>query len=275
MTDNYVDSEGSLKSFTAANRVAWDDTASEHEKSRFEMLQCNFSDPEYLYLGDLEKSIFAQLQLADKSVVQLACNNGREAISIKRLGAKRSVGFDISRKFIEQGHALSEAAKVDCELIASDIYEIPDTYNGQFDLVFISVGALMLMPDLTVFMAVAKRLLTSEGKIFIYERHPMLDMFDWQDKNDPPAIVSSYFDTEPVKHEEFCNYWTKETYKCSPMYTFHHKLSDVFNALLNNGFTIEHFEEYEHDVSEMYITFEQLKLKPALCYTLIGSVVSG
>lgn len=262
----------SILEFTSANRVAWNESATEHRNARFTMLCEKFAAPDYLYLGDLEVALFRQLEVQGKSVVQLACNNGRETISIKRLGASRAVGFDISQAFIEQGHELAAIAGIECELVASDVYEIPQSYNDQFDIAFISVGALMLMPDLKPFMAVARRLLKTGGKIFLYERHPMLDMFDWNDKNDPPAITSSYFRTEPHKFEEVCNYWTKETYKCAPMYTFHHKLSDVFNALIKNDFIMEHFEEYEHDVSEMYIAFEKFRLKPALCYTLIAGV---
>ncbi len=261
-----------ISKFTSANRIAWNESAPEHRESRFRLLAEHFADPDYLYLGELEQSLLAQLGVKGKAVAQLACNNGRETLSIKRLGAARAVGFDISGEFIAQGIELARIAGVECELVESDVYEIPDVYDNQFDLVFVSVGALMLMPDLGPFMAVAARLLRDNGKIFIYERHPMVDMFDWQDKNDPPTIVKSYFDDEPTRHEEVCNYWTKETYKCAPMYTFHHKLSDVFNGLLDNGFNIEHFKEYEHDFSEMYVSYESLRLKPALCYTLIAAL---
>jgi SAM-dependent methyltransferase len=261
-----------LLEFTASNRVAWNESANEHRNARFPMLCEKFRNPDYLYLGDLEVAFFNQLNVKGMSVAQLACNNGRETLSIKRLGAARAVGFDISQAFIDQGHELAAIANVKCELVASDVYEIPHSYDKQFDLVFVSVGALMLMPDLKPFMGVAKRLLKKGGKIFLYERHPMLDMFDWDDKNDPPIMTSSYFETEPHVFEEVCNYWTKETYKCSPMYTFHHKLSDVFKALIGNDFNIEHFDEYEHDVSEMYVAFEKLRIKPALCYTLVATL---
>ena len=270
--ENAMSHEKQLRDFTSANRVAWNESESEHREARFAMLCEKFADPEYLYLSDLGIAMFRQLNIAGKSVVQLACNNGRETISLRRLGAARAVGFDISRAFIEQGHELAAIAGVECELVDSDVYDIPFSYDGQFDIAFVSVGALMLMPDLKPFMAVARRLLAEGGRIFLYERHPMLDMFDWNDPDDPPKLTSSYFDTAPRKHEEFCNYWTKSTYTCAPMYTFHHKLSDVVSALLGNGFVIEHFEEYAHDVSEMYIRFESLNIKPPLCYTLVAAI---
>jgi len=257
--------------YTAANRQAWNETEKKHRLSQYEELLQKFSKPGYSYLGELETKIFEQLGLQGKSVVQLACNNGRETLSIKNLGAARCTGFDISDKFIAQGHEFAKAGNItDCELVASDVYQIPESYNNQYDIAFVSVGALMLMPDLQQFFSIVKRLLNTTGQVFIYERHPLLDMFSWDDKNDPPALVNSYFDTEPKRFQQSLDYWTKETFECSPMYLFHHKLSDVFSGLLSNNFEIQSFEEYEHDISEMYVAFEKCKIKPPLCYTLIA-----
>ena len=49
-----------------------------------------------------------------KDVVQLCCNNGRELISIQRMGANRCVGVDISAAFIAQAEQLNDAAGADC-----------------------------------------------------------------------------------------------------------------------------------------------------------------
>jgi SAM-dependent methyltransferase len=262
-------SQETLK-FTDANKIAWEQTAAEHEKSQFDRLCQKFAQGNYNYLGEIETQAFQNLGLQGKSVVQLACNNGRELISIKNLGAERVVGFDISEPFIQQGHKLAELAKVDAELIASDVYQIPSSYYQQFDIAFISVGALMLMPNLQELMALIGKLLRQDAHIFIYERHPMLDMFHWSDQNDPPVIIDSYFRETERRVDKVCNYWTKEEYSCSPMYLFHHKLSDIFQALLQNGFEILDFQEYEHDISEVFVAFEKLTLKPALSYSLLA-----
>lgn len=262
-----------IKKYTDANQIAWDASANQHRDATFEDLKSAFHSPDFLYLGELEKEIFSQLDLKGKSLIQLACNNGRETISVGRLGAARAVGFDISAEFIDQGHELIDiAAAKNVELYASDVYEIPSKFNGQFDIAFVSVGALMLMPDLNVFFAKAAELLKGRGQIFLYERHPLVDIFAWQDEQDPPQIQKSYFDQEPIKHTEVCNYWTKETYACDPMYTFHHTLGDVFSGLINCGFKISHYEEYQHDVSEMYVSFEKKQFKLPLCYTLIADL---
>lgn len=256
--------------YTDANKIAWEQTADEHASSQFQMLCQKFSQPGFNYLGDIETRAFQEIGLAGKSVVQLACNNARELLSIKNLGAEKVVGFDISKPFIEQGKHLAAIANIEAELIACDVYQIPKTYHQQFDIAFISVGALMLMPDVSELMKLISQLLKNNASLFIYERHPMLDMFNWSDKSDPPTIVNSYFKNDPRCIDKICNYWTKEEYDCAPMYLFHHKLSDIFQALLKNNFTVKDFEEYDHDISEMYASFGKLKLKPALSYSLLA-----
>ena len=39
---------------------------------------------------------------------------------------------------------------------------------------------------------------------------------------------------------------------------------------MENGFVLEHFREYEHDISEMFAHFAEMKLKPPLCYSLVA-----
>jgi SAM-dependent methyltransferase len=204
--------------------------------------------------------------------VQLACNNGREILSIRNLGAGRCAGFDISARFIAEGRELAAAGNIDCELVACDAYEIPDEYNGRFDVAFISVGALVLLPDLPVLFAVPARLLRPGGTLFLYERHPVLDLFDHRDEGDPPAICDSYFRTEPLEIKMTINYWTREEYATPSMYAFHHTLADVVNAAIGNGFRITWFEEYPHDISEIYAHFAAHRHKLPLSYALTATL---
>jgi len=262
-------SDSDVKKFIDANRVAWNEAEPHHRSARFENLLRCFSRPGYNYLSQIETRYFIELKVQGKAIVQLACNNGRDILSVRNMGAGRCVGFDISEAFIEQGKALARAAGIDCELVASDVYEIPSNYDGQFDLAFISKGALIVMPDLIQLFAVTARLLKSQGRLFIFERHPILDMFNPEEKNEPPVMTTSYFRTEPIMHNQHYNYWTKSFYDGSPMYAFHHKLSDVIGACLSNGFQLIYFKEYPFDVSEAFAHFQQLTIKPPLSYALV------
>ncbi len=259
-----------ISEYTQANKLAMNVAAPLHRECRYEYLLACFKNEGYSYLTDIETDIFNQLGVRGKSVAQLACNNGREILSIKNLGAGRCVGFDISDAFIAQGVALAAAGNIDCELVVSDVYGIPESYYSQFDIVFVSVGALILMPDLDRLFKMVGNILVHDGAVFIYERHPILDMFHWGETGDPPRISASYFQSGPCATTTGYNYWNKQPYECPTMYRFHHTLSDIFSACLGSGFSITAFKEYAHDISEVFKHFEQNALKLPLCYSLIA-----
>lgn len=256
--------------YTSANRIAWNEAAPVHKKSRFDDLLNNFKQPGYSYLDKKQTEIFQNIGLQGKSIAQLCCNNGRELLSLKNLGAGRCVGFDISDEFIKHGHELAKAGNIECELLQSDVYEIPDKFNAQFDIVFITIGAINLMPDVKKLFEVVARLLKKGGVLFVYEMHPFMDMFSWEDKSDPPVIQYSYFRNKPLVLEDMINYWDMSTYKSSPMYWFHHKISDVITACIENGLNLEMFKEYEHDVSSTYAHLEGQKNELPLSYAMIA-----
>ncbi len=256
--------------YIEANRIAWNEAAPFHRKSCFQRLREAFSKPGYSYLDAEETGILQTIGLEGKSVAQLCCNNGRELLSLKNLGAGRCVGFDISKEFIEEGRELNETAGLCCEFVVADVYRVPEEYDAQFDLVYVTVGALKLLPEMPAFFRTVARLLRRGGKLFIHEMHPILDMFDWNDKNDPPRIVHSYFHDDAFEHKEICNYWDMSLYASSPMYTFHHKMSDIISGCLENGLVLEVFKEYMDDRSNMYAGFERHRHRLPLSYALIA-----
>ena len=98
--------------FIQANRKMWNETAAIHAQGYVSTLWERIKAPDYSTFDAVERRIFAQIGLADKTVIQLCCNNGRELIAIKKAGAKRCVGIDISDNFIAQGQQLAQHAGV-------------------------------------------------------------------------------------------------------------------------------------------------------------------
>ena len=45
-------------------------------------------------------------------------------------------------------------------------------------LFIVTIGVLGWLPDLDAFFGIVSRLLRTDGQLFIYEMHPILDMFD-------------------------------------------------------------------------------------------------
>ena len=70
--------------------------------------------------------------------------------------------------------------------------------------------------------------------------------------------------------EDGLDYYSMTKYKSVPKYSFPHKLSDIMTACLNNGLQLVSFEEYGHDITNLWAHFEHFKVKPPMCYTLVA-----
>ncbi len=258
--------------FTEANRAAWNETAPIHAAQNLESLLKDFRTPGYSCLHKpFEVERLQNLKLEGKSVAQLCCNNGRELISVKNLfKAGRCVGFDISDEFINQGRALNTAANQDIEFVRINVLEIPESFSGQFDLVYITIGALGWLPNLETFLHTISRLLKPGGNVLIYEMHPILDMFDADEnaKKNPLELKHSYFRNTPYVETGGLDYYGGSSYESKPMYWFHYKLSNLIGGLIGNGLQIMAFDEFDFDISSVFTHFDALEIKPPMCYIL-------
>ncbi len=261
-----------IQQFTDANREAWNAAASVHAAQHYEGLLEGFKQPGYssLHRPFETQWLLDRIGLTGKSVAHLCCNNGRETISLRNLGAARCVGFDISQEFIRQGQDFNTVAGQDVEFCCSSVYDIPAQYDRQFDLVYITVGTFGWMPDLKACFDVISRLLRPGGHLFVYEMHPMLNMFDETKRRNPLEVVYSYFKTVPHVFTQGLDYFTGTPYESEPLYWFHHKVSDLITQVLNHDLRLLAFEEHEHDISDAFKHLEPLELKPPLCYIMLS-----
>ena len=245
----------------------WNKTADVHERLKFNDVVTNLNTPDYLYLDATEQRILADIDVKTKAVAQLSCNNGRELLSIKKLGAGECVGFDISDKFIQQAQSLVELTGLNASFVRTDVYDISAEYTERFDVLYVTVGALGWLPDLGAYMAVVSRLLKPGGKLFIYEMHPILDMFD----NDTGLTVKhSYFRTEPYVEDAAPDYYDPSQIVEGTSYWFHHKLSDIIGACITQGLILRLFEEHPHDLSMVFKAFQDFETKLPLSYALVA-----
>jgi ubiquinone/menaquinone biosynthesis C-methylase UbiE len=256
-TDDYIES----------NRKMWNGLAKIHARGYVNDLLERIQAPDFSTFDEVEKRIFSQVVLAGKSVVQLACNNGRELISVKKAGAGRCVGVDLSEGFIEQARQLASLANVDVEFICTNVYELPHDLDGSFDLVYITIGVFGWLADVDTFIEIIARLLKPGGQLFIYEMHPILNMFEAEKGLE---IDDSYFRVEPFVDDTSPDYYDPSQVVEGKSYWFPYKLSDIIGGCLKHGLSLEHFEEYGHDLSMVYAAFEHFDKKPPLSFSLLA-----
>ncbi len=257
------------KTITEANRDAWDEVAPRHAVHNQENLLRSFRDVDFTVLNDIEIARLNAIDVRGKDVAQVCCNNGRELICVKRMGAARCVGFDGAQGFIDQARELAVAANADCEFVCTNIYEIDPRYHGCFDVVTITIGVLCWMPDLQEFFTTIAALVRPGGAVFIYEQHPIVEMITPGGPGDPVEWQLSYFDKEPYVEASGLDYYGGETYDAKPVTSFLHTMAEIIMAGVHSDMAVEYFEELPDHISNGWWNVEKQGPRLPMSYTLV------
>ena len=134
--------------YVAANRAAWEASAPLHRRgASWQRLAEGFARPGFSCLDAVETEALTREGVAGKAVAQLCCNNARELLSVKSMGAGRCVGFDQADAFLEQGRELAEIAGLELELVSGDVYAVPARFDAAFEIVLVTIGVFGWLPD--------------------------------------------------------------------------------------------------------------------------------
>ncbi len=263
------------KKITDANRAAWNEVTPYHMKARGDDFLRKIEDPNYSALDKIITDKLNEIGIKGKSVAQICCNNGREAISLRNMGAEKVIGFDISDEAIEEARKLNKLTGKRCRFVRADVYDIDEIYFNQFDIVFITIGSLAWLPDLPGFFQIVSNMLKPSGHLVIYEMHsfayvfPCIDDPDYDPQN-PYNVTYSYFRKEAWANNDGIDYLGGEKYEGKTNYSYTQTLSDIINPIIKSGMTLREFLEYPHDISNIYEFFEKEQKLP-LCFILIAS----
>ncbi len=248
--------------YVTANRAAWEASAPLHRRgASWQRLAEGFARPGFSCLDAVETEALEGEGVAGKAVAQLCCNNARELLSVKAMGAGRCVGFDQAEAFLEQGRELAAVAGLEIELVAGDVYGVPRRFDGGFDIVLVTIGVLGWMPDLPGFFGVAARLLRPGGLLLLHEQHPITNLFDVE-QPDPLALRHSYFQPVPFEERRAVVYDGSAAPELAPFYWFVHPLGDTVTAALEAGLRLERLREYPDNISS--VEYDVLATRPGV-----------
>lgn len=237
-----------MKDYIKSNKDAWNEAFSYHKKARGNSLEESFKNSDWITFDDSENDkklleIIKKLKLNNKKIAHFQTNNGRELISLLRVtNAAEGVGFDISNEAISEGKKLAEIANVNARFECGNLFDIDSKYNGYFDMIYITESSLSWLPDMNKYFQFASRLLKNGGVILMSEIHPIGFVFD-KDTDKPVR----YDDIGPYKMLSGLDYVGEVDYQPKDCYYFMHKLSDIFMAMIDNGFSIDYFKESTAD----------------------------
>ena len=259
------------KEYTDANRVAWDEAAAKHAEHSNAALFAAVSDPDFVcFEGEILHTL-QQVSVDAKQVIQLGCNNGRETLSLRNMGAVRCVGVDASAEFLAHGREMIRIAGAEdqVELVEADIYALPQEFEAEFDLVLVTIGVISWMPDLKTFFEVVRGLLKAGGQLVMEEMHPVLFMYE----EDPGGGASmprySYFSGEVWEETSGLDYYSHETYDSAPNYSFMHRLDEILMAASGCDLQLSRFVELDCDISNFCSDLKHSAVKPPLGFVMV------
>ena len=238
------------------NREAWNEATAYHQKARNKSLQEGFANPHFTAFDrdcdDVLIEKFRQIDFTNKVVAQLPCNNGKELLSIMKMGAVKGVGFDISDAAIAEANELKTIANLNVDFYRTNLLDIDDTFSDSVDFVYISEGSLQWFSSLNDFFKVVSKLLKPDGELLIYEIHPFAYFFEpANDLAKEPALDDfiPYFEKGPYSYKNGMDYVGQSAYTGKTCYWYMHKISDIINALIGNGLEIEQIDEYNMEMA--------------------------
>jgi SAM-dependent methyltransferase len=140
---------------------------------------------------------------------------------------------------------------LNCTFIHSDIYELPQKFHEQFDLVYTSYGVLAWLPDIRKWGEVVSHFLKPGGVFYIVEIHPFSYMLDdWKMEKAELKLRYSYFHSrEPLVFETAGTYAEPDAdIKANVQYEWAHSMGDIINALVDVGLSIDFLHEFDYTV---------------------------
>jgi len=200
-------------------------------------------------LNDIELGLLGDV--TGQQILHLQCHFGQDSLSLSRLGA-HVTGVDLSDKAIAEARKLAQQLDLPARFIWSDVYELPQHLDQQFDMVLTTYGVLGWLPDMERWAAIVDHFLKPGGRLILVEFHPVVWMFD----TDFTRVDYSYFNHETITETEAGTYANRTAPIQETAVSWNHSLSEVLGALLHQGLEITHFEEYDYSP---YNCFAQLE----------------
>ena len=219
------------------NRSNWNERTPVHVGS-------DFYDVEGFKSGRITLTDIETREIGDvsgKTLLHLQCHFGLDTMSWSRLGAE-ATGIDMSDVAIDVARSLNDELDLNVRFICSNVYDLPDALDEQFDIVFTSYGVLTWLPDIRMWAEVIDNHLKPGGLFYIVEFHPFMGAFEPSEAGDMRPVYR-YF------HEELFFEGNEPSYAGaqlieSPAYEWQHSLGDIVTALIDAGLRIEFLHEF-------------------------------
>lgn len=231
--------------YLAENRAAWEELAEIHPGTEFYDV-ASFLDGETALLP-LEREELGDIVGEETRLLHLQCHFGLDTLSWAREGAT-VVGVDFAETAVEKARELAAETGLDerASFVRSDVYDVPETVAGEFDVVFTSYGVLYWLPDLTAWAEVVADALAPGGTFYVADSHPFTDTLGEESTADDPVFRYPYFPREePETYDEEGSYADRDAdIEHTRSHGWPHSMGEIVTALTDAGLEIEFLHEH-------------------------------
>jgi ubiquinone/menaquinone biosynthesis C-methylase UbiE len=185
--------------------------------------------------------------VAGMDLLHLQCHFGIDTLSWARLGA-RVTGADFSEAAIALARSVAAEIGIDdARFVRSDLYNLPDVLDGDFDVVYTSRGVLGWLPDIRRWAQVVAHFVRPGGRFYVTEIHPIAQALE-NEGVEPGEIVVRYPYWEHAAPLSFAVQGTYADRDAEVVgqteHGWDHGLGEIVTALIEAGLRIESLREY-------------------------------
>ncbi|WP_353644078.1 class I SAM-dependent methyltransferase [Mesorhizobium sp. WSM2239] len=233
-----------MNEFSAANLRNWDNRAELHSSDttgsyRIAKVLAGGSSLHALEAGEIG-------DISGKDIVHLQCHIGLDTISLKHLGAKSATGLDFSPKAIEAARGFAANAGADVRFVEASVFDAAEALGQTYDMVFVTWGAINWLDDIFAWARVVAALLRPNGKLYLLEGHPAMNQFEAREGRLELEFGWRTPVAEPLVFDEAQTYTgDARALTNTRCYEWIHPLSDIVNALIAAGLSIDFLHEHE------------------------------
>jgi ubiquinone/menaquinone biosynthesis C-methylase UbiE len=220
------------------NRAHWDEVAPIHLKSYgIDGLMAGISR-----IDAVQKNEFYPVR--GKDLIHLQCHIGTDTLSLAIDGANVT-GVDFSAKSIAIARELAAKMHIPAEFIVANVLELKGMTSRKYDIVYTSKGVLPWISDIGRWGETVSDLLKENGVFYILESHPAFYIFEDSTADDLQIRYPYFHQKEPIHFaDDHPDYSDSSYIPVNKTYEWMWTLSDIMNALIQSGLTIEMLNEY-------------------------------
>lgn len=183
--------------------------------------------------------------VSNKTLLHLQCHFGLDTLSLAREGAV-ATGVDFSDSAITAAEQLASELDIAADFLCCDVLELPQHFQGEFDIVFTSFGVLGWLPDLNQWAKVVGHFLKPGGFLYLLEFHPYFIQF-----NDEGQLTYDYFHSEqPDEEVTTTTYADRAEHLPLSEFWWNHSMSDIFSALRAADLEVDLFHEFPYSAHQ-------------------------